>query len=233
MEKKTKQATGHLQSVQVMVLLMLVKGTQRDPASNTTRIEDGAHWATQGPRSLSGALRRGWEAWREDPDRGTKSPGGPLHGGFPTGAVKVGSEGKAGGGLESPVCSQAVPPCRILPCSTERDIMKSLRPASLNQLLPRVFEVTGQQSSCRPVQPLAETQPRDPPDTLRWHVPSRRGRSTPRERHRRGCHDLPATTSQAGKEEGVLRAALARKRRGAGVGAALSLADAAMMVSRD
>lgn len=82
----------------------------------------------QGPRSLSGALRRGQEAWREDPDGWTKCPGGSLHGGFPMGSVKVRSKGKAGGGLESPGSSQAVPPHRTLPCFTERDILKSLCP---------------------------------------------------------------------------------------------------------
>lgn len=82
-------------------------------------------------------------------------------------------------------------------------------PASLKHLLLGVFKVTGQQSSCQPVQALAKTQPRD----------SRTGSDDMGERHRRSRRILLVTTLRAG-EEGVLGYAPARKRRGWGRGSA-------------
>lgn len=137
----------------------------------------------------------------------TKRPEGALRGGFPPGAVKVGSQGLAGKPCLLPGCATTLAPTLPYRKGHLEIIMSS--PASLKQLLLRVFKVTGQQSSCRPVQPLVKTQPRDP-----WP-----GSDDTGERHRRGCRVLPVTTLRAG-EEGVLGYAPARKRRGWGRGSA-------------
>lgn len=90
----------------------------------------------------------------------TKRSEGALHGGFPPGAVKVGSKGLAGKPWLLPGCATTLAPTLPYRKGHLEIIMSS--PASLKHLLLGVFKVTGQQSSCQPVQPLAKTQPRDP-----------------------------------------------------------------------
>lgn len=72
------------------------RAAKMDQRSSSSSHKDWgwSHWVTQGPSSLSRALRRAWKAWKEVPDSRTKSPGALLYSGFPMGAVKVGSKGK-------------------------------------------------------------------------------------------------------------------------------------------
>lgn len=82
----------------------------------------------------------------------------------------MGSEGKAGGGLESPGCSQAVPPHRILPCSTERNhyVQSSIIKTASSQGLRShgaAKQLLTSQAPCR-------NTAKRPPDTVQWHVPS-------------------------------------------------------------
>lgn len=130
--------------------------------------------------------------------------------------------------LESPGCSQAVPPHWILPCLTERGTLKSLCPAQhhLNSFFSGFSKSRGSKAAANQSSPLRKHSQGTP-----GHAPvTREVRAA-----RTASPGLPRPAGDhlaGGRGGGCPGVHTGEEEEGAGAGAALSFADAAVTVSR-
>lgn len=120
-------------------------------------------------RSPPGRAGRGQEAWRKDPGSGTKSPGGALHRGSPTGTQRWEAKGRED-------WKALVTPHRTLPCSkgtsSNHYVQSStVKPASSHGL-PSHRAPKEALTGPGPSQKLSQAPGQRPLDRPWWHIPS-------------------------------------------------------------